>query len=244
MKKKGIDLRQSSVKKIVCIGEPIRRPNFDLNTLGTRIKGQWDVDLYSTYASTEMGTAFTECEAGRGGHQHPELIVTEILDPDGQPVKPGEAGELVVTPLGLEAMPLLRFKTGDVCRQHINQCSCGRITSRLGPIEGRRQQMIKLKGTSLYPPALFDVLNGIEAITQYVVTVDHDEWQLDQVHVEFSTKHEEEEVYRLLKEKFRSYIRVVPSMRCIGHEEITKKTIDPMSRKPIRLIDLRKQTQV
>ena len=63
-----IDFSKTSVKSIVCIGEPIRNNDFSLNDLGKRITSQWDVQLFSTYASTEMSTAFTECEYGQGGH--------------------------------------------------------------------------------------------------------------------------------------------------------------------------------
>jgi len=62
-----------------------------------------------------MGAAFTECEFGAGGHHHPELLIVELLDDSNTPVKSGEAGELTVTTLGVEGMPLLRFKTGDIC---------------------------------------------------------------------------------------------------------------------------------
>ena len=105
----GIDYKGSSVKKAVCIGENVRRHDFSLNLLGQRIKDLWDIELYSTYASTEMATSFTECAFGCGGHHHPELIICELVDEDGRTVREGETGELVITTLGVEAMPLLRF---------------------------------------------------------------------------------------------------------------------------------------
>ncbi len=61
-----------------------------------------------------MGTAFTECEAGRGGHHHPEMIIVEFLDENNRPVQEDEAGEVTISTLGVEGMPLLRFKTGDI----------------------------------------------------------------------------------------------------------------------------------
>jgi len=111
----GIDYRSASVKKAICIGEPLRKADFTLTTLGKKIKDKWDIHLYSTYASTEMGTAFTECSEGKGGHHHPELIIVEFLDDNNNPVPEGEAGEVTITSLGVEGMPLLRFKTGDIC---------------------------------------------------------------------------------------------------------------------------------
>jgi len=81
----------------------ISNPDFTLNTLGKKIVNNWDIKLYSTYASTEMGTAFTECSAGKGGHHHPEMIIVEFLDENNNPVKEGEPGEVTITTLGVEA---------------------------------------------------------------------------------------------------------------------------------------------
>src|SRR5690606_39718880 len=108
-----IDVNASGVKGAICIGEPLRHQDFAFNNLSQRIKEKWAIELYSTYASTEMNTAFTECEYQQGGHHHPELIIVEILDDDNLPVEPDEVGELTITTLGIEGMPLLRFKTGD-----------------------------------------------------------------------------------------------------------------------------------
>jgi phenylacetate-CoA ligase len=85
-----------------------------------------------------MSTTFCECEAGKGGHHHPELIICELLDDNNLPVKENEFGELTITTLGVEGMPLLRFKTGDICRFHHEPCSCGRTTMRISPIIGRK----------------------------------------------------------------------------------------------------------
>jgi len=106
----NIDINASSIKGAICIGEALRNQDFSLNILAKKIKAKWDIELYSTYASTEMSTAFTECPEQKGGHQHPELIIVEILDENNQVVSEGEEGELVITTLGVEAMPLIRFK--------------------------------------------------------------------------------------------------------------------------------------
>lgn len=108
----GINYRESSIRRIIGIGEGLREQDFSLNLLGRRIKEKWDVELFATYSSTEMGATFSECPYGQGGHVHPELIIVEIVGEDGMPVPDGEVGEIVVTTLGVEAMPLLRFRTG------------------------------------------------------------------------------------------------------------------------------------
>ena len=109
-----IDLTDSSVKKAVCIGENIRNTDFSYNLLGKKITEAWNIQLYSTYASTEMQTAFTECGEGHGGHLQPELMIVELLDENNRQVAPNLPGEVTITTLGVEGMPLLRYKTGDI----------------------------------------------------------------------------------------------------------------------------------
>lgn len=235
----GIDYRNCSIKQIVCIGEPIRNEDFSLNTLGRRITDQWPVTLFSTYASTEMGAAFTECEAGRGGHHHPELLIVEFLDEHDQPVKAGEAGELTVTTLGVEGMPLIRFKTGDICKPHYEACSCGRTTLRLSPILGRKQQMIKFKGTSLYPPALYDVLNTVPYIKNFIVEVFTNEIGTDEITITIGAVNPPENFDKELKDHFRARLRVAPGIILDSPENITRRQFPEMSRKPITFIDRR-----
>ncbi len=238
--KNNIDYKNTGVSKAVCIGEPIRNENFELNKLGKRIKQKWsDLKLYSTYASTEMASAFTECSAGRGGHHHPELIIIEFLDENNNPVKEHEAGELTVTTLGVEGMPLLRFKTGDVMKHYTEKCSCGRNTVRLGPVIGRKKQMIKYKGTTLYPTSLYDILDDIEEVTNYVVEVYTNDIGTDEINIyvgvnEIKPKHE-----KILKDRFRAKLRVAPRIIFENPKEIARKLFPETSRKPMKFIDKR-----
>lgn len=237
--KNNIDYKNSSIKKAICIGEPVRNPDFLLNTLGEKIKEKWNIELFSTYASTEMATAFTECEAGRGGHHHPELIIVEFLDDNDKPVKAGEAGEVTITTLGVEGMPLLRFKTGDICFHHTSTCSCGRTTMRLGPVIGRKKQMIKYKGTTLYPPALYDILNNIEQVENYVVEVFTNEIGTDEILIHLAAKLRSEELVKNITDHFRSKLRVTPSIKFVSAVEINAMQNPEMSRKPVKFIDKR-----
>lgn len=237
----NIDYKNCSVKKIVCIGEALRNEDFSYNTLGKRIKEKWDVELYSTYASTEMGAAFTECSAGKGGHHHPELLIVELLDENNKPVKNGEPGELTVTTLGVEGMPLLRFKTGDICTAHTEACSCGRTTLRLSPIIGRKQHMIKFKGTTLYPPALYDILNHVPYIKNYFVEVYTNDIDTDEISITIGTQNAPANFEKELKDHFRAKLRVAPNIKTDTIENITKIQFPEMSRKPIVFFDRRKK---
>ena len=236
----GIDYRNSSVKKIIGIGEGLRDQNFNLNLLGQRIKEKWDVQLYATYSSTEMSTTFPECEYGCGGHHHPELIIVEIIGDDDQPVKPGEVGEVVVTTLGVEAMPLLRFRTGDMASIHTEPCKCGRNSFRISPIVGRKNQMIKLKGTTLYPAAIFDVLDNVDYVANYIIEVDSNEIGMDRVTAVVGSRNPDEEaVVKDLKDRFRARLRVTPDIRFDSIENIQKIQFPDVKRKPVKFIDKR-----
>ncbi|MDQ1857971.1 phenylacetate--CoA ligase family protein [Chryseobacterium sp. WLY505] len=237
--KHGLDYKNSGVYGAVCIGESIKNQDFTDNILSQKIKEKWDIKLFSTYASTEMSTAFTECEFQMGGHHHPELIITEILDDEGNPVKEGESGELTITTLGVEAIPLLRFKTGDLVKAHYEPCQCGRNTMRLGPVVGRKQQMIKYKGTTLYPPAMNDILNDFNNILCYQIVIQANEIGLDEIIIKLSTEADHEGFVNEVRDHFRAKLRVSPKIEIIDFDVLSKTVFNPNSRKPITFIDLR-----
>ena len=237
----SIDYRQSSVKKAICVGENLRQQDFSLNLLGQSIRDKWDIALYSTYASTEMATSFTECSEGCGGHHHPELIICELIDDSGQPVRDGEYGELTVTTLGVEGMPLVRFRTGDMACFHTEPCRCGRTTLRISPIIGRMNHLIKYKGTTLYPPAVFDVLDDVPYIENYIMVVSDDEYGNDHITIKIGLSNPPPfDVTKALKDRFRAHIRVAPDIEISTVEEIKKLSRIETNRKPIKFIDNRK----
>lgn len=237
--KNGIDYKNSSVYGAVCIGESIKNQDFTDNILSQKIKEKWNIKLFSTYASTEMSTAFTECEFQVGGHQHPELIITEILDDNENPVQEGESGELTITTLDVEAIPLLRFKTGDIVKAHYEPCQCGRNTMRLGPVIGRKQQMIKYKGTTLYPPAMNDILNDFNNLQCYQIVIQSNEIGLDEIIIKISTDSESENFVSEVRDHFRAKLRVSPKIEIVEFETLSKVVHNPNSRKPITFIDMR-----
>lgn len=238
-KNNNIDINKSSIKSAICIGEPLRNQDFTDNVLSKKILKDWSIHLYSTYASTEMNTAFAECENKNGGHHHPELIIVEILDENNQPVAKGEEGELVVTTLGVEGMPLLRFKTGDVVKAHSESCDCGRNTLRLGPVIGRKKQMIKYKGTTLYPPAMCDLLNDFEEIKHYIIEIDKNEIGTDEITIKIQASNESDKLIRKLKDHFRAKLRVAPQIKFVSKDAILEMKFPKNSRKPMLLIDKR-----
>jgi phenylacetate-CoA ligase len=235
----NIDINNSPVKKAICIGENIRNTDFSFNILGKKITEAWNIQLYSTYASTEMQTAFTECGAGKGGHHNPDLLIVELLNEKNEAVAPGEAGEVTITTLGVEAMPLLRYKTGDICMYADETCSCGRNTLRLSPVLGRKKQMIKYKGTTLYPPALFDLLNEMEEVLDYVAEVYSNDIGMDEVLLHIVPADNNEETDRRIRAYLQAKLRVSPHVKYITAAQVQQLQLPEGGRKPLKFIDKR-----
>ena len=236
----GIDYNNLGIKGAICIGEALRNQDFSNSILADKITSKWNIKLFSTYASTEMSTAFTECEHGVGGHHHPELIIVEVLDDENKPVQEGESGELTITTIGVEAMPLIRFKTGDIVKLHTNPCACGRNTLRVGPVVGRKQQMIKYKGTTLYPPAMNDVLNDFGTIDNYLIQIYTNDLGTDEIVIKIAVNSPSEEFLTEVKDHFRAKLRVTPKIEFVSKEILNPIVFNPMNRKPTRFVDLRK----
>jgi len=234
-----IDMNSTTVKKAICVGENIRNADFTLNPLGKKITDAWDIKLFSTYASTEMQTAFTECTECKGGHLQPDLLIVELLDEMNKAVAPGEPGEVTITTLGVEGMPLLRYKTGDICVYDDAPCACGRNSLRLSPVMGRKKQMLKYKGTTLYPPALFDILHEMENVIDYVAEVSSNEVGTDEVLIYIVPDNFDEETNRKIRANLQARLRVSPHIKYITEEEIKKIQMPEAGRKIIRFIDRR-----
>jgi phenylacetate-CoA ligase len=234
-----IDINSTTVKKAICVGENIRNTDFTLNPLGKKIMDAWDIKLFSTYASTEMQTAFTECTECRGGHLQPDLLIVELLDEMNKAVAPGVPGEVTITTLGVEGMPLLRYKTGDICVYDDEPCACGRNSLRLSPVMGRKKQMIKFKGTTLYPPALFDILHEMDNVIDYVAEVSSNEMGTDEVLIYIVPDNFSEECNRKIRANLQARLRVSPHIKYITDEEIKKIQLPEAGRKIIRFIDRR-----
>jgi len=236
---KNIIPDNTSVRSVLAIGESIRDMDLAPNILAQKIQQEWNIDLYGTYASTEMQTAFTECKAFSGGHHHPELLIVEILDDEGIPVKVGEAGEVTITTLGVEAMPLLRYRTGDICKGYYEPCSCGRQTMRLGPVLGRKQQMLKLKGTTIFPAAIADILHSSDIVEDYAIEAYTNDHGQDGLVLHIHTELPQDTSSNILRPLLQHRLRVLPEIRYHTFQSMQQLHFHGGNRKPLRFIDNR-----
>jgi len=226
------------VRMMAAIGEPTRDADLELLPAARRLEEMWNAPVHSTYASTEIATAFCECPERRGGHLRPELATLEILDDAGGPVPSGGVGEAVVTPLGVQGMPLVRFRTGDISFLIDEPCPCRRRTPRLGPILGRKNQMLKYKGTTLFPSSILAALEGRDEVTGAYVEARRGEGGTDRVIVKVNVSKAEittDDIAELL----RAHIRVAPEVVLVSDAELQERTSQLSKRKRATFFDFR-----
>jgi phenylacetate-CoA ligase len=231
----GFDLAGCPVTKIICIGEPVREPSFSLNASGRAIETAWGAKVYSTYGVTELANSLCECGVGAGGHLHEGQLHIEALDDSGQPVGEGEVGELVATTFGVEAMPLVRFRTGDCAALFRAACACGRLTPRVGPIVGRKAQKLKSKGTSLFPSSMQTLLEQTEGVEAFVIIARAENELSDLIEVLI---HGAASI-AAVRECFQARLRLAPLIRQASRQEIETLQMPPLARKRRTFVDLR-----
>lgn len=142
----------------------------------SRIEELLGIETYDIYGLTEIyGPGISlDCNEHKGMHYWSDYLFMEVIDPvTGNPVNPGEYGELVITTLTKEAMPLIRYRTRDITRLITDTCPCGCPHPRIDRIIGRSDDMIKVKGVNIYPGQIDSILkeiNGLSSEYQIYIT--------------------------------------------------------------------------
>ena len=189
-----------------------------------------------------MATAFYQCGKNKGCHNNDDLLFTEILNDFGNPVSHGETGEIVITTLGVEGMPFIRYKTGDIATLHSDDCGCGEVSLRIGPIQGRRDQMIKFRGTTIYPQTIFNALNSISEINQYFVEILQDKIAAMEIVIYLSEEEISTVKLTAIKSTLMSLMKVTPSLRLIKSSDIETMSLQQPGRKKSQ-ISFRQMTE-
>ncbi|MBD3367982.1 MAG: AMP-binding protein [Candidatus Eisenbacteria bacterium] len=138
------------------------------------IEDRFDCRVFDTYGQAERVAFSSECEEHNGHHVFPEYGVLEILGVDGRPVAPGEHGQIVATGLHNEAMPLIRYATGDTAAERTGRCPCGRTLPMIAGITGKAEDIVVLPGDRMIPgPLLSYAFKGVPGIIRSQI-VQHD----------------------------------------------------------------------
>ncbi len=182
--REGTDLRSGSLQIGVFGAEPwseAMRTEIEAR-LGLRA-----VDLYGLSEIMGPGVA-VECEAQDGLHGWEDHFLFEVIDPDtGKPVREGDAGELVITTLTKQALPMIRYRTRDITRMTRERCACGRTHARLKRITGRNDDMLIIRGVNVYPSQVEAVLVGLDGIAPHYQLVVQREGAMDTLTIEVET---------------------------------------------------------
>lgn len=240
--KDGIPMDNSSLKKAVLIGEAIRNQDFSSNILGKMLEEKiCSIEYFSTYGITEMQTAFCECAHHKGLHSHPDLVYIEILDDEGNVLEDGEFGELTITTFQIQGMPLLRYRTGDITFKITGRCDCGRMSPRIGPIIGRKAQKLKVKGTTIYPKAIENVLLDTTDVENYVIEAWTDYDCSDRVVVKAGCHNGSSSIRDKIRENIRARLRVTPEVIILPPDDVEKILYEGGRRKPMTFVDRRQK---
>jgi len=168
----GVDPKSLSLRLAVGGAEPYSEG------MRARLQESWGIPFYNCYGLSEMqgpGVAF-ECPAQQGLHIWEDSYLVEIINPDtGEPVSDGEEGELVLTSLTREAMPLIRYRTRDLTSFVPGPCPCGRTHRRLSRIQGRSDDMFILRGVNIFPLQIERVLMSMPEVGHnYLIVLDRE----------------------------------------------------------------------
>lgn len=236
-----VDPRSLSLKIFLIGAEP------HSEEIRARIEEIYGIKAFNSYGLSEMngpGVAF-ECPEQSGMHLWEDAYLAEIIDPDTlEPVPDGEVGELVLTTLCREGMPVIRYRTRDLTRFIPGECPCGRRHKRIDRITGRSDDMIVLKGVNIYPMQVEKVLMSIPEVGQnYVIELER-EGYLDQLRVKVEIRDEffvedmrtlqalQKKIARLLREE----ILITPKIDLVEHDSLPKN-----QGKAVRVLDKRVQ---
>ena len=241
MQQEGVDPRKDTKLRVLCIGA---EPHSEEQR--KRIEDNLGVKAYNSYGISEMmgpGVAF-ECQEQNGLHIWEDYFIVEIIDPITlEPVPDGELGELVLTTINREAMPLLRYRTRDLTRILPGDCPCGRHHKRLARLQGRSDDMIILKGVNIFPIQIEKILLKFKELsTDYLITLETKESgdtmtidvELSQLFTDDYKRLQalEKNITRLLKDE----ILITPKVRLVSKGTLTVSD----EKKAVRVKDLRK----
>ena len=236
----GINPADLGIRRAVLGAEPYSEATRD------KIQDIYGLKAYNNYGLSEMngpGVAF-ECDELGGMHIWEDFYIPEIINPEtGETLPDGETGELVITHINREAMPIFRYRTRDLTRIIPEPCPCGRTHKRIDRMKGRTDDMLIISGVNIFPSQIESVLMNIPEVgNNYQIVVDREN-NLDKIHikVELYSKmfhgdiKELDSLRKNIADLLKSTIIVTPKI-----ELLEPGSLPPSTGKAVRVIDNRK----
>jgi phenylacetate-CoA ligase len=217
-KEAGIDPKTGlQIRKAICGAEPLPP------TLRNELQETFGCKVFNVYGIAELGLISRECPELSGMHINEDYYILEIVDPKtGERLGPGEEGEVVITPLWREALPLIRYRTGDASVYEDKPCACGRTEVRLLRIMGRVDTLTKVKGMFIHPKQAEMVISKFPELGRFQIIVERPE-TLDVMTVKIEcseTAQNLDELRQKLAQSLKEALRVEPVVQLVKKGEI------------------------
>ena len=238
----GIDPQKDLKIKIGLVGSELLT-----EAMRTEMHKLWGEDMLvtSNYGMSElMGPGVSgECEYLSGMHINEDFFIPEIINPKtGEVLAPGEKGELVITCIYKEALPLIRYRTKDVTRLIYEPCKCGRTTVRMENLDGRTDDMLKIRGVNVFPSQIEEVLLGIDEIGPHyeIIVTRKNHSDILEIRVELVEPVDSYRKLEALEKKIKQKLRIVLGLDAKIRLE-SPNTLQRFEGKAQRVKDLRKE---
>lgn len=233
--------RDFKLRKGLLVTQNLYTRDWKPNALKKKIEETWAIDTLSAYGATEPKMGIFECVGHGGHHVPPQLFIVEIIDPETQrALGPEEEGELVFTNLAHEAMPILRLRQGDISYLKTDTCPCGSNAPRVMTILGRTDQMMKIKGVSLYPTQIEEILIAIPEISNFIIEAFSDERGQDRLKIKASLAVREANAVQKIQDEIKSKARLKPEVEICPADQIEALQVSLGTRKMKKFWDRRK----
>ncbi len=233
-----------SLKKGLFHGHPLFDGKNQPTMLTKKIEEMWGIECFSCYGSMEMYSGAFDCPFHIGYHSHPDWLYLEIINPESCKVLGADQeGELVATTLAREAIPVIRYRQGDITRIKTDKCKCGKTSPRIMSIEGRAGHQLKLKGTAVYPQQIEEILMHEPEITNYVIEAYKGTNECDALKIMVALLHKKNDnIVERIRLNLNARIRITPAIEVLSSQEIVKILYRHGSRKPQKFLDFRPES--
>jgi phenylacetate-CoA ligase len=235
------EIEKRGIKSRICLKKGVIGSERWGEKMRKRIASELGVELYDIYGLTEIyGPGIgINCTLQSAMHMWTDYLYYEIINPNtGALVKPGEIGEIVITTLCKEGAPLIRYRTHDLTREIPEDCPCGSPYPRIDAILGRSDDMVKVKGTIIYPARVDELLSAIQDVSsEYQIQIDHLNGR-DILNLFFETslndKGARKNLEKTVEEAFKEKIGLTPKPMAVSMGELPRS-----EKKSTRIFDNR-----